>query len=227
MTFAANGAFPDQTEFVGAGILNLNNTAVGDLIPLVAISVDSTTNYVTGITGGGADWTQIGVPHVGVNNGGVITRWQGKVTATGLQTANVAVTGGAPTIAICNQEFSSTAGSWTVDATADLDVVNGNSAWPTLTPTGSSELYFGFATNFGIAAAGSTPGYVYHVTNHNDGCAWNVSVSAPSAPVWGDTGQTFGAMILVREPAPPPAASGGMVLPDVELPSLLRKRWLW
>ena len=198
MTWAANGAFPGQTEFTGGGTVPLDNTAIGDLILLVAISVDSTFNWVTGITGGGATWSQAGTTFHGTVNGEIATAWQGKVTATGAQTATVTVTGGGPTIAIANQEFSSTAGSWSVDSVQFLDSA-GTSTWPALTPSGAGELGFGFVIDSGIAVAGSTPGWTYKVTSHQDGCAWNTAISAPSAPVWGDSGQAFGAVILMKE----------------------------
>jgi hypothetical protein len=205
MAFTAVGSYL-QTEFVGAGTIALNNQAVGDLILLAGISVDSSTNYVTSITGGGATWTQIGTHFTGVNNAAVATLWQGVVTATGSQTATVNITGGGPSIAVNGNEFSVTSGMWSADVRTNLDS-SGTNTWPTLTPAGSGELYFGFAINSGIASSGSTPGYVYTVNAHQDGCAWNLSVSAPSAPVWADSGQRFGTMVLMQEILPPPLAN--------------------
>ena len=198
MTWAANGAFPGQTEFTAGGTFPLNNTAIGDLVAVVALSIDSNANYVTGITGGGCTWSQIGTHFVGTVNGSVATAWEGTVTATGSQTATVVVTGGGPTIAVVSQEFSSTVGSWTVDQVVHLDSA-GTNTWPTQTPAGTGELAFGFAADFGIASAGSTSGWTYKVTSHQDGVAWNTGVSAPSAPVWADSGQAFGAMVLFKE----------------------------
>lgn len=228
MTFTPNGAFPDQTEFVGAGTLALDNTAVGDLILLVALSVDSSANYVTGITGGGVTWEQAGAPYTGTVNAEVATAWLGTVTATGPQTAAVAVTGGSPTIAIVSQEFSAGGGGWALDSVVHLDSA-GTSTWPTVTPAGGGpEVAFGFAIDQGIAVAGSTPGWTYKVTSHNDACAYDTSVSAPSAAVWGDSGQGFGAVILVKGAAQAQPGGGSQVVAvnagarEVVLPNGLR-----
>lgn len=207
MTFSANGAFPGQTEFSGGGTVPLSNQKIGDLITLIAASVDSITNYVTSIAGGGANWTQIGTPFYSTHRNSIVTTWQGEITATGAQAATVTVTGGSPTIGVVSQEFFSSVGSWSIDEIQYLDST-GTSVWPTLTPSGANELYFGFAIDSGIASAGSTPGFVYNVTTHQDGCAWNTGVSAPSAPVWADSGQLFGAAFLVKEAAVASSGSG-------------------
>ncbi|MGH3304017.1 MAG: hypothetical protein ACRDOK_20540 [Streptosporangiaceae bacterium] len=208
MSWAANGTFPGQTEFAGAGTVGLNNTAVGDLILMVAVSIDSASNWVNSVTGGGATWTQIGSHFVGSVNGMIATTWQGKVTATGSQTATIGVTGGSPTIDIVTQEFSSTVGSWSVDMFANLDSP-GTNTWPSLTPAAAGELYFGFVIN-GAAIAGSTPGYTYEVTTQGNGCAFNPSCGASATdPVWSDSSQKFGRVVLVRET---PAASSPRLL---------------
>jgi hypothetical protein len=197
--FTANGAFPGQTEFTANGDLPLNNTQVDDLIMLVGLSVDSTTNYITDITGGGVDWTQVGEkPFHGVVNGCVATTWIGKVTAEGQQTASVQVTGGAPTIAIANQEFLSSVGDWTFEDVQYFDQANGNS-WPGFEQNNSTGVAFGFGIDSGIAVAGETAGWHYEVTSHNDPCAWSVNPYSSSAAVWSDSGQIFGAVILVKE----------------------------
>ena len=199
MTFAAVGSFL-QGGAVGGGTVAMNNQAVGDLVMLAAISTDSVNNYVNSISGGGATWTQIGVHVTGSTNSMIATLWMGTVTATGTQTATLNVTGGGPTIRAAGNEFSSTVGSWAVDGSKTTLDSAGTNTWPSLTPAGSGDLYFGFAIDSGTASAGSTSGYSYHVTTQGNGCCFNPACSAAAqAPVWGDSGHEFGPMVLIRE----------------------------
>lgn len=196
-----------QTEFTGAGTIALNNQAIGDLILLAAPSIDSTGNWATGITGGGANWQELGTPFHGVVNGMVSTIWAGTVTALGPQTASIAVTGGGPTIPVNGQEFSCPNG-WALDSAATLDSA-GTATWPSLTPSAPGGLYFGWAVDSGIAIAGSTPGYTYTVNSHSDGCAWNPNCGAgATAPVWGDAHQVFGPVVMIKPASAAPSPSG-------------------
>jgi hypothetical protein len=204
--FTAVGTYL-QTEFTGAGSIALNNQGVGNLILLAAPSIDSTANWVTGITGGGATWTQLGTTFHGVTNGMISTIWAGVVTATGAQTASIAVTGGGPTIPVNGNEFS-LANGWALDAAGTLDSA-GTATWPSLTPVAAGDLYFGWAVDSGLAVAGSTPGYTYTVNSHSDGAAWNVNCgSGATAPVWGDAHQVFGPVVLIKPASAAPSPSG-------------------
>lgn len=196
-----------QTEFTGAGTIALNNQGIGNLILLAAPSIDSSSNWVTGITGGGATWTQLGTTFHGVTNGMISTIWAGVVTALGAQTASIAVTGGGPTIPVNGNEFS-LANGWALDAAGTLDSA-GTATWPSLTPAAAGDLYFGWAVDSGLAVAGSTPGYTYTVNTHSDGCAWNANCgSGATAPVWGDAHQVFGPMVLIKPASAAPSPSG-------------------
>jgi len=197
MTFTPVGSFLQAALNPGPGTISLNNQGIGNLILLAAYS-DSSTNWVNSVTGGGATWTQISTRFTGSTNARTATIWAGTVTATGAQTATLGITGGSPNIRAAGLEFSSTVGSWALDVQSNLDGT-GTNTWPSLTPSGSGELYFGFAIDSGSAVAGATSGYTYHSTTQGNGAAWNPSVSAASAPVWGDSGHVFGSMILVKE----------------------------
>ena len=204
--FTAVGSYL-QTEFTGAGTISLNNQGIGNLILLAAPSIDSTFNWVTGITGGGATWQQLGTTFHGVTNGMISTIWAGTVTSAGPQTASISVTGGGPTIPVNGSEFQCPHG-WALDVAATLDSA-GTSTWPSLTPAAAGELYFGWAVDSGLALAGSTPGYTYTVNSHSDGCAWNTSTGAgATAPVWGDSTQVFGPAVLIKPASVPPPSSG-------------------
>lgn len=198
MTWTAVGSFLQAAATPGPGTISLNNQQAGNLI-LIAAAVDSTSNWVNSITGGGATWSQVGVKFTGSTNARIITLWQGTVTATGAQTATMNITGGAPDIRAGGGEFHSSVGSWALDGSQGNLDGSGTATWPSLTPSGSGRLYFGFAIDSGTAVAGSTSGYTYNVTAQGNGAAWNPNVSAASAPVWGDSGSVFGAVILMKE----------------------------
>ena len=73
-----------------------------------------------------------------------------------------------------------------------------------------AELYFGFAVNSGTAAGGTTAGFTYGTDSQGDGIAWNADVTWAAAPVWGDSGQEAGLMVLVSETPPGAVPVAGM-----------------
>ena len=84
------------------------------------------------------------------------------------------------------QEFSSSAGSgttWGVDQAGTL--ANGSSTtmtYPSLSPTSTAELYYGYADGEGGAgSAGSTSGFTYDATAGGNEVAYDTNVSSPSA----------------------------------------------
>jgi hypothetical protein len=207
VTFAAVGSAISSTT----SSVSLDPQNVGDLILLAVGNHDNNTVYATGVSGGGATWTQMGSPVLGVNNNRTMVLFAGQVTATGSGTATVTWSGATPSATrIAGQEFSSTVGSWTLDVQGSLDLASGTNTWASLTPAAAGELYFGWGLDTSGAVAGSTSGYTYDVVSGN-GMAFNADCSASAqAPVWGDSGMVFGLMALVREgtargPARPPA----------------------
>jgi len=210
MTFAATGSF----LFANTSALTVNNQGTGNLLLVEVTNNNDNTVFCTGLTGGGATWTQVGTafPSTGAAPfPGYAVVFAGKVTATGAGTVTPSWSGTAPaSYELDGHEFTSTAGSWALDVQGNLSVASG-SDWPSLTPATGGELYFGAAQNNGSASAGSTSGYVYSVTPNGNGCAYNVSCpqGAATFPVWGDTGEVFGVAVLMTEtgaaPAPYPA----------------------
>ena len=109
--------------------------------------------------------------------------------------------GTAPGDFVAGHEFSSTVGSWALDTQGHVDS-SGTNTWASLTPAGAGELYFGYCADAGSAAAGSTSGYTYEVDAQSNGLAFNPACTGSAqAPVWGDAGQAFGVMVLVKETA--------------------------
>jgi hypothetical protein len=137
----------------------------------------------------------------------------GVVTST--SAATVTITWGPGTNTVFTfaafQEFSSTTGIPVLDVQGHIDTAAANSNWASLTPAASGELYWGYALNNSTAAAGSTSGYVYTPNSDHagDGAAYNLSCAAGTAtfPVWGDTHEAFGLMVLMR-PQPADVALG-------------------
>ena len=84
------------------------------------------------------------------------------------------------------QEFSSSAGSgttWGVDHTGTQSNASSTTeTFPSLSPSGSGELYFGYADAIGgYPSVGSTSGFTYGITSGANVVAYDTSVSSPSA----------------------------------------------
>jgi len=114
--------------------------------------------------------------------------WFGKVTTTGSSTITVTWSG---SIAGHNaeygaQEFTAGYGSNTVWATDKTGTLNQSSSttvpFPRLTPSGSGELYFGYAGVANTASAGSTSGFTYAVTAENNVATYDPNVSGAVSP---------------------------------------------
>ena len=185
--------------------LTVSNQAVGNLLVAEVISYDNVV-WCTGLTGGGVTWTLAGVKFAGSTNAWYATVFFGHVTATGAGTAVPSWSGTAPAFEIAGHEFHSTVGSWALDKQGNLDSA-GTANWPSLTPAGSGELYFGFSIEKATASAGSTTGFTYGLNADTDGdCgAFNPACgSGATYPVWGDSGQEFGIAVLVSDAAGSP-----------------------
>ena len=150
---------------------------------------------------GNCTWSTVGSKFPGANNANFATLFIGKATATGAANATLTLSGTSPGFECVAQQFSSTAGAWAQDGPqGTLDLVTGTATWPSLTPSGSGGLYFGFFFDSGTASAGSTSGYTYDLNTFGDGLAFNPNCTAAAqAPVWGDSGQVFGIAVLLRE----------------------------
>lgn len=195
MTFAAVGS-----AIFATGSFSLTPSGIGDLILLEVVNED-TDVAATALASGNVTWAAMGSALVDSGDGASAQVFAGTVTGTGAATVSITWGGTAPTnVRMAGQEFSSTVGSWTLDTQGNLINLSGTNTWPSLTPAGAGELYFGFALNAGSAAAGSTSGYTYASSPQHNGMAYNAAcTSSAQAPVWGDSGQLLGVMVLVKE----------------------------
>ena len=190
MTFAATGSF----LFSNSAALTVNNQGTGNLLVVEVLNYTNSTVWATGLSGGGATWTQAGVEFSGTTNPYASSVFLGTVTATGAGTATPSWSGTTPGgYEIDGHEFTSTVGSWAFIMQGNLDSTSTNS-WPSLTAQ-AGDLYFGgaSATGGGGAVGGSTSGYTYNVNANNDGSAFNPNCGAGATfPVWGDTNELSG-----------------------------------
>lgn len=174
--------------------------AVGDVI-LLHVTTEGNAPP-TGVSGGDATWTQVGTTLRGsVNSGYSAAVYEGTVTAAGTATATVTTSGTASAVRIAGQEYTPGSGqTGTLVAQANLDVT-GAGTGPSITPTGSDELYsfYGFDTDIG--SAGSTPGYTYKLDDNGNPYVFDPA-SPPTPPAFGDSNVSFGIAVLMKsEPA--------------------------
>ncbi len=190
-------------------------------------AVTGSTVVPSAVSGGNCStWTQIGTPLHNATLGN-ISLWIGR---------NVNAVGDSPIVATWNgsvsgvgteiyaKEFSAGYGAntvWTIDTTASKTNTSASTiTYPTLVPTGTNELYFGYAVPNSASAAsasGTTAGYAY--TNMVDQVVWNPAISASTAP----TGPISSAAISIAiaglikvAQAPGPIESGGLIIPSTQ-----------
>lgn len=211
MTWTATGSWLTANTTT----LATSNQAAGNLLLVGVINDSNNTVWCTGLSGGGATWTQVGVKFA-VSVFGFPeyhTLFAGTVTATGAGTVTPSWSGTTPgSYRIDGHEFHSTAGSWALDGSqGNLDSA-GTANWVSLTPAGNGELYFGAGDDQGIATGGSTSGYVYNISAGGAiSQAYNLSCASGVAtfPVWGDSNGRAGIMVLMKE-----GAAAGGILPQ-------------
>jgi hypothetical protein len=170
--------------------------AAGDVILLHVTTEGSAPP--TGISGGGATWTQVGTTLRGsVNPGFSAAVYQGRVTAAGTAQVTVTASGTPSAVRIAGQEYNPGSGQTGVLVSqANLDAT-GTSTGPSITPTGSNELYSFYGYDTGIGSAGSTPGYTYELDNNGNVYAYDLA-SPTQPPAFGDSNVAFGITVLME-----------------------------
>ena len=175
--------------------LSVSPSAKGDLLTLaIETKFPGTASFtVSGITGGGvATWNKA-FAFLTLDGFHGQELWWGVVTSTGPSTLTVSFTSGSTTgtsesaTSVDLQEFRSSSGAstvWSVDTTGKVD--NGSSSttllYPTLTPSSTSELYFGYLAVPGSLSPGSTPGCVYQQDARGNQIVYDTSVSSTITP---------------------------------------------
>ncbi len=169
------------TSGTGATTISVDPTTAGDM--LVVSILDTGTPTVTALSGGGVTaWTKA----VGAGSGFDDEIWYGKVTTPGTATITATWSG---SVASDVTEYSArefTAGlgastTWSVDHTGtQSNTTSSTITYPSLSPSATGELYFGFATD-NNATGGSTSGFTYANTATNNQVTYNPNVSSPNA----------------------------------------------
>jgi hypothetical protein len=226
-TSSSGGAFTAVGGLIQGTSLTPSVTAhaAGDIILLHVITDGNAPP--TGISGGGATWTQVGTTLQGsVNSGFSAAVYEGTVTAAGTATATVTTSGTPSGVRIAGQEYNPGSGQTGVLVSqANLDV-SGTSTGPSITPTGSNELYSFYGFDTGTGTAGSTPGYTYEIDDNGNPYVFDPA-SPTQPPVFGDSGVAFGIAVLMEsEPAPQaPVLSDGHVVSGTLLPTRADVAW--
>jgi hypothetical protein len=155
----------------GAAIttLSVNPQTVGDVL-VVMDEQDDNAVTTTSLSGGGVTTWSRAIQYVGTGEPREYELWYGQVTSTGSSTITFTLSG---SIVGHNaeyeaQEFTAGLGSssvWTLDTTNHQENSSSTTlTYPSLTPAGAGELYFGFIDMPNPPSAGSTPGVTYYTT---------------------------------------------------------------
>ena len=202
----------------GSGIttLSVSPQAVGDVLVL-AVKVNSTAITVSSVSGGGVSaWSNL--ESYSVYAGHDLELWMGRVTATGSSSVTVTFSSSVSSISVelTSEEFSAGLGASTVWA---KDIAGGQSngsstmvGFPSLTPTGSSELYVGYASVSTSGEAGTTSGYTYDTTGDGNVFLYDPNVSSSSAPTAmassAGTSGAVGALVTASNASAAPTVTG-------------------
>ncbi len=177
------------TSGEGSGLTTLavSPKTAGDVLVVFAQAGTATVGKLSSVSGGGVTtWTK-GAQFAG-SIGGDEEIWYGKVTTTGSSTVTFTWSGTTTghVLEYGAEEFSAGLGTSTVWATDKTGTLNNASATsvplPSLTPSTSGELYFGYALVTNTAAAGSTSGFTYAVTAESNVVAYDTGVSGAVSP---------------------------------------------
>ena len=145
--------------------LAVSPRAQGDLMVLTVSASNSGPPTVSTVSGGGVNnWSAVRRLTVTSGNDDDVEIWSGTVAAIGASTIKVTMTGYSNVDDLTAQEFS--AGSsvqWSVGTSNVLTSVGSPWDYPSLSPTGAGELYYGVATvnNSDTLSGGGTAGVNY------------------------------------------------------------------
>lgn len=192
--------------------LSVSPAAAGNVLCL-AVETKFTVgqNYsCTGVSGGGVPaagnfgaWTramQLLPDAQGIHE---ISIWFGIVTTPGAATITATFSNaGTVSTELACQEFSPSTGAntaWVIDVVGSLSSGASTSPpYPSLTPTSTGELYFGFIQWPGTGSGGGTSGFTYQTDANGNQVAYNLNASGTVSPVASSASQvsSAGAVLL-------------------------------
>lgn len=193
--------------------LSVSPAAAGNVL-MLAVETKFTVgqNYsCTGVSGGGVPaagnfgaWTramQLLPDAQGIHE---ISIWFGIVTTPGASTITATFSNaGTVSTELACQEFSPSTGAntaWVIDVVGSLSSGASTSPpYPSLTPTSTGELYFGFIQWPGSGSSGGTSGFTYATDANGNQVAYNLNVSGTVSPVASSASQVSSAgAVLMR-----------------------------
>ena len=182
-SISAVGSFTSKTGSITT--MAVTTQHLGDVFVVFAQRASGTT--LTAVSGGGVTTWHKAVQFTG-SVGADDELWYGTITSTGSSTItftwSTSITG--HTAEYGAQEFTAGLGAstvWSLDKTDTLNGASGTSIpFPSLTPAGTGELYFGYTVPNDTAVAGSTTGFAYTVTPEDNIATYDTTVSGTVAP---------------------------------------------
>jgi hypothetical protein len=195
VSFAAASGVPDISEVAytniygdGQSTIALTPAAVGHGQVLFT-RINSGSLTVSSISGGGGSWERVASPVVGADTAVTVEMWISTVATAGSSTATITWSGtvGSDFVDLNCFEFNSGLGvdtTWGVDVDGTVNTTSTSESitFPSLTATGSNELYIGSIFNTEDVQVGSTSGYTYEGEGVQDCQVFNPDVSGTQAP---------------------------------------------
>ena len=178
-----------ETDYSSGGtVLTVDPQNIGDVL---VVSVDSHATFgVSSVTGGGVTTWNRATQFISARDHD-IELWFGTVSTAG--SSEITFTWPSPGISgywteYTSQEFTAGLGAntvWSVD-NGQAESLNGPSSttvpYPTLTSSGSGDLYYGYAGMPNYGSAGSTSGFTYDVTTGENVVCYDTDVSGTVSP---------------------------------------------
>jgi len=205
----------------GTGITTLTGVDaqnVGDLMVAVDEQNDNTLT-ATSVSGGGVTtWTRA-IQYVGINEPREYEIWYGVVTSTGPSLTITFHLSGSNTGSVAEyeaQEFTAGLGSgttWSLDTANHQETVSSTTVtYPSLTPAGAGELYYGFADMPSPPTGTGTSGFTFFTTADTnqtayDPAAGSGAVQPTSTQDSAGPSSVVAAFFMVHAPAPGPAVT--------------------
>ncbi|HEU5002286.1 MAG TPA: IPT/TIG domain-containing protein, partial [Actinomycetota bacterium] len=211
--------------------LSISPSAVGNVL-MLAIEDKFTSGpsfMASTVTGGGVTTWNRATSYFTADGIHAQELWWGVVTQAGAATITVTFTrpnAGASTLdSLDEQEFSSSAGAstaWSVDTTGKVDSGSNSAStllYPTLSPSATQELYWGYLAVNGSLQSGSTSGCTYQFDARDNQVVYCLPVSSaigPTAPSASPASQPYASIALLvkaSSPSGPPVPSVSSVSP--------------
>lgn len=176
------------TAAISANPSGASPGSVGDAL-LVTTHIASATVHIASVAAspaGSATFTHLGGTVSGSHS---VDLWLGVLTSSPVNT--ISFTGSAAITATVNSYTvqTITAGgqgtTWAADGsmgTSTNAVASTTITYPSLTPTGAQELYYGYGISGSALTTGATAGYTVHTDTPVDAVLWGTNVSGVQAP---------------------------------------------